>query len=1063
MSQESFYRQKITPPTPGQTVVRHQLINSTDTEKQSVVWLTAPAGSGKTVLALQIAHAANKPLLWYNIDSIDNDPAVFFNNLKQAALKLSANAEVLPDITAADLMHIRSFALLFFSQLRTCLDSRFTLVLDNFQHLDESAVLSPLLVHVSASLPDDFCIIVTSRKQHPADWISIEVENRLKIITWEQLRVEVDEIPAFLANHNLNSSLLTDEKLVQQIHRQSDGWIAGIKLLLGNLNTLKKNTYSWSFRSGRDTVFHHFSTVIFQEMDEATKDVLIKTSVLPFLPSQLLNTLCNSNTANNVIKDLYRRRFFISLREQNNEDEQEVYIYHDLLRDFLREELSRQYNTSEHEELYRRAAESFWQAGWRDDALSLWMQAEAWDECLQSIESQAPKFYTTGRSASLLALIEQLPTTYRTKTPILSLWYGICLMPARLQEAKSILKAAYSQFKSSDDRQSLLQCWAANIDALWLEWGDCKEFDQWIDELALLVKKPTGTSNPDSHILAKGAFTAMAMRQMDHPELPYWEATNLQQLDEGLPLNEMIFRALQLMIHYTWGTGNRAKSKLVLNHLLYAMKDERCPEAGQCIYRITASAHCYWFSASVDACLHHVEEGLAAANKYQLPFWNVIMLNVALFKLCSVNDIKRAKTYLELLSLNLSDTSSKNDIAVYYHFVAYIAWLEGDHTAALPAIEKALSLALSTGFSFSPAYYRLAIARIKAGMGQIGQALALVSIARKQAISFQSHNILYTAHLVAADIFYSADKPQRAMRYAEYAFDIGREQHYFCQPWVKNSSFFKLCKLALSKKPDDEYLLSRLEEQTHTNEDAACRIYMLGRHELIKRSNNNNSSRKQAKVPQELLSRLIVAGRGNSCSAEDLIESIWPNTQWDKAYPRLKTAVYRLRQMLDNEEAVIFREGKIRLNEQACWVDCWKFEEITEPPYQIDNDLKDRVFDLYQGEFYDRLGENKEQLFYKSRLELRFQSIIDELAAHYIKLEAWNELLDLYQQALKRDNLNERYFRGLIQALFNSGKKKELAKAFIDYREYIRNKTNEDLTHETLLFYENIAGTEITK
>jgi len=44
-----------------------------------VIWITGPAGSGKTALITSYVKARNIPCLWYKVDSNDLDQNFFFN------------------------------------------------------------------------------------------------------------------------------------------------------------------------------------------------------------------------------------------------------------------------------------------------------------------------------------------------------------------------------------------------------------------------------------------------------------------------------------------------------------------------------------------------------------------------------------------------------------------------------------------------------------------------------------------------------------------------------------------------------------------------------------------------------------------------------------------------------------------------------------------------------------------------------------------------------------------------------------------------------------------------
>jgi hypothetical protein len=50
-------------------------------------------------------------------------------------------------------------------------------------------------------------------------------------------------------------------------------------------------------------------------------------------------------------------------------------------------------------------------------------------------------------------------------------------------------------------------------------WGDCKQLDLWLDELAVLSDHVSTDDTEHQQLLTKGAFTAMSLRRMDDPDL----------------------------------------------------------------------------------------------------------------------------------------------------------------------------------------------------------------------------------------------------------------------------------------------------------------------------------------------------------------------------------------------------------------------------------------------------------------------------------------------------------------------------------------------------------------
>ncbi len=71
---------KLTAPRLKNTLVRERLLTRLDQlcDQHAVIWISAPAGSGKTTLVGDDLAQHKRRCLWYQIDEGDNDVASFF-------------------------------------------------------------------------------------------------------------------------------------------------------------------------------------------------------------------------------------------------------------------------------------------------------------------------------------------------------------------------------------------------------------------------------------------------------------------------------------------------------------------------------------------------------------------------------------------------------------------------------------------------------------------------------------------------------------------------------------------------------------------------------------------------------------------------------------------------------------------------------------------------------------------------------------------------------------------------------------------------------------------------
>ncbi|NOT85954.1 MAG: hypothetical protein HOP02_14495 [Methylococcaceae bacterium] len=78
---------KLICPEPHNVYARTALFERLDAARtHSLIWVNAPGGSGKTILASSYLRARALTHIWYRVDGGDNDPASFFHYLSLAAL-----------------------------------------------------------------------------------------------------------------------------------------------------------------------------------------------------------------------------------------------------------------------------------------------------------------------------------------------------------------------------------------------------------------------------------------------------------------------------------------------------------------------------------------------------------------------------------------------------------------------------------------------------------------------------------------------------------------------------------------------------------------------------------------------------------------------------------------------------------------------------------------------------------------------------------------------------------------------------------------------------------------
>ncbi|HET9595465.1 MAG TPA: hypothetical protein VFP65_07780 [Anaeromyxobacteraceae bacterium] len=110
---------KIAPPRISAAVVREKTFGLLDRAREhAAVWISGPAGAGKTTLVASYLRARRLRSLWYQLDQGDRDLASFFYHLGEAARRMAPDdGHPLPLLTPEYLSGVPTFTRRFLEEL----------------------------------------------------------------------------------------------------------------------------------------------------------------------------------------------------------------------------------------------------------------------------------------------------------------------------------------------------------------------------------------------------------------------------------------------------------------------------------------------------------------------------------------------------------------------------------------------------------------------------------------------------------------------------------------------------------------------------------------------------------------------------------------------------------------------------------------------------------------------------------------------------------------------------------------------------------------------------------
>jgi DNA-binding SARP family transcriptional activator len=235
------------------------------------------------------------------------------------------------------------------------------------------------------------------------------------------------------------------------------------------------------------------------------------------------------------------------------------------------------------------------------------------------------------------------------------------------------------------------------------------------------------------------------------------------------------------------------------------------------------------------------------------------------------------------------------------------------------------------------------------------------------------------------------------------------------------------------------------------------RVRVLGGFDLARDGEPMRFTGKTQQRPLDLL-KFVVSLGGKDIDVETVMAALWPDADGAAAKSSFDSAMFRLRKLLDVEDALELTSGKLSLNKSLVWTDVWALDAALDhandaPPSAAAH----RLLAAYPGPL---LGSEESPWLAKPRDALRARVVraLMDLGQKLERAGAFASAVDVYRRALEADNLAESLYRGLMRALAASGDRAEAMNAFRRCRELLSIVLGVKPSAETDRLYQDIAN-----
>ena len=410
----------------------------------AIVVIVAGAGCGKSTLLRQLYDEAELAgdRIWIALEERDANVEELWSLFAHgfSALDPEIASEVCLQVSTHGLSNLAQTASLLAKGIEAS-RREIKLFIDDYQFAAEGEP-AKLLQEIVRRQPPNLKIFIASRVAPRLPMEALKVENRLVDLTWRELAFNRSETAQFFQIDETDAALQT----VEQLHRDTEGWVAGLQLALMRTRLVESPSSAVAASGYSNEVAQYFKSEILNFLPPNVRHFLIRTSALDRFNDALAAEVAGVavDEARQIFDYLEGGGFFlISL-----EGEGKWRRYHHLVQEFLSDlRLENRAGTEDAPEYV--ASLWFEKRSLIAEAIEYAIRAGGFDRASDLIEAHAMGLFNRGSAIELTTWISRLPSKITLTRPQVLLY--LCQVSAHMRQPIEALRLQYDKCRQVVD------------------------------------------------------------------------------------------------------------------------------------------------------------------------------------------------------------------------------------------------------------------------------------------------------------------------------------------------------------------------------------------------------------------------------------------------------------------------------------------------------------------------------------------------------------------------------------------------------------------------------------
>jgi LuxR family maltose regulon positive regulatory protein len=1036
---------------------------------RKLTFICAPAGYGKTTLLIDFSEDTNFTTCWYQIDSSDIGLPQFFRHLLVSVREKYPGFGVeLEQISfQRTAINPRGLAAELINEFIAKINDFTLLIFDDYHIVSENIEIISFVEYLLEILPDHIRIVIGSRSVYGIPTASLYVNEELAIINADDLRFRASEVRDLARKH---FQIRLTNKQADEIIQQADGWIVAILLALrdGSLSIAIPK-----LEGAREQVYDYLAQEVYERLPNGTKEFLLVTAICHEFTPELANHVLEIKDSDEFIRYLEDQNLFI-LSIQT--DQEVVYQYHQLFKDFLIEQFHK-FPQQHQDEIHFRVAGWFESKNDYRTAITHYLQSSDHHQAALIMDRYALSMYSSGQENVLDEWYQALlqPEDLRPLAPDLVLNYAKKkISQEEFDEGLALLSIAETTLEARGDHDKLANLYVTRGMALRFK----SDFAEAI-ELSRFTQAYVAEHQLDQYYAHQAArLEGLGLYHIGKPDQALKVLQNALQGFQHLQAKQPSDRLKHelVMIYADIGFISLAQSKVYDAQRSFGDAVTLCRSMrgnqGDMATSFNNQAYLYFLLGDFCQAWQSYEFALSAAQQVDWKRVIVDILNGQGELLIQIDEFERAEKTLRKAQEIIQNAPGEFAAGFTYLEFSELEKIRGDFNQAMFHLREAARFNKS---DFNLPEYQVRLASIYLAIGQAEIASATLEKVIPILESDQNASQLKSlGFFYMADACFRLEQKTQAQEYLQKSLSNAAQLGYdhflvnsarrtpefvqtIAEEW-QNKHLLTIIKRAKELQTGYQYLISKGEPEEECP-DLTLQVSSLGSSEI--RVNTEiipNAAWKSARTKALFY---FILDRGKVKRDEIAIE-FWPDFSNAKVNSNFHATLWRVRNALGSKYIISFDGNYYSINPQVeLFYDVTEYEEILS---MLDNpaltnyerrNLCQQAFDMYRGDF---LVEIDMPWFDMRRNELRHKNL--ELTIRFAELEVaqgyFDEARKLYEYAVSMDPYQDQLHLELMKCLVNL-KSPAAAKAhYKNYAQILEEELGVEPLDELQEFYNSL-------